>query len=118
MDVIVSDRTVDAWLRQDIERVVKREVGAQQRLHDAFVEVDIESLFSRNERAPGRGDLSSTGAHAKVSIVAYAPNTNRILHKVSATGRSVAFQGQESPMDQMKKEALSDALESAFRQIR
>ncbi len=118
VDVIVSDRKMDAALRQDVERIVKREVGTQHYLHDVFVEVDVESLFSRDERAPGKGDLSSTGAHAKVSIVAYAPNSNRILHKVNAIGRSVAFQGQESPMDQMKKEALSDALESAFKQIR
>lgn len=119
VEVIVSDQDVDARLRQDIERVVKREVGAQQRLQDVFVEVDVESLRGgRSERAPGKGDLSSTGAHAKVSIIAYAANSNRVLHKVKGTGRSVAFQGQELPMDQMKREALSDALESAFKQIR
>lgn len=118
VDVIVSEQDVGPRLREDIERVVKREVGSQQRLQDMFVEVDVESLQGgRNERAPGKGDLSSTGAHARVCIVAYAANSNRILHKVRGTGRSVAFQGQESPMDQMKREALSDALESAFKQI-
>ncbi len=109
---------MDAEFRQWVERVVVQKVGVlHDRLRDMFVEVDVESLSGRNERAPGSGNLSSTGVHAKVSVVAYAANSDLILHVAGGTGRSVAFEGQERLMDQMKREALLDALESAFRQI-
>ncbi len=116
--VNVSARGVDSLLAANVRGIVTDRVGAVQALQDAYVKVEVDDLYMSDQEGPmGRG-FGSTKAYAVVRLAAYATDSGKRLHSVQGDGASpVYFQGQAKPVDTMKKEALSDALESAFRQI-
>lgn len=110
---------VGSQLAANVRSLVTDKVEAMQALQDAYVRVEVDDLYVSDQEGPVGKGFGSTKAHAVVRLAAYATNSGKRLHFVQADGASsVYFQGQAKPVDTMKKEALSDALESAFKQIR
>lgn len=116
--VNVRARGVDSLLAEDVRSIVTDRVGAVQALRGRYVKVEVSDLYMSDQQGPVGRDFGSTKAYAVVRLVAYATDSGETLHSVRSEGASpVYFQGQAKPVDTMKKEALSDALESAFKQI-
>ncbi|HEU6437657.1 MAG TPA: hypothetical protein VE028_09415 [Nitratidesulfovibrio sp.] len=117
--VNVRARGVDSLLAESVRSIVTDRVGAVQALRDRYVKVEVDDLYMSDQEGPTGKGFGSTKAYAVVRLAAYATDSGTCLYSVQGDGDSpIYFQGQAKPVDTMKKEALSDALESAFRQIR